>query len=713
MTLRDLVRRASGLPLQVVLRKAAGLGRRLARAQLQRAWDRRRPTYAEAVAGERFFTYLRLTAADIPADLLASLPSLTAAVLAHRFDLLGSGWVEVRHGMAAAGCEGHLYQPAPGVSADREGNWLRQRINQANLFRAQQVWRLMEDPSYRPIDWQIDLKSGYRWSENTYFTDIPFGHLPGVDIKLPWELARMQHLPWLAEACILSRAGASGFSPPEIYLREIRNQILDFIASNPPRFGVNWRCAMDVGIRVANWLMTIDILRGAGVEFDPTWEDAVMASVFDHGRHIVAHLEWSDDLRSNHYLSDIVGLLFAAAYLPCTRETDAWLAFAIQQINVEIENQFDSEGANFEGSTGYHCLSSELVAYSAALILGLPSEKRAALRNYDHRALSVRPPFAPGPMSEREAGFLSAQAAQRIGGMLRFLDATTKPDGRIAQIGDTDSGRLFKLHPILTAALPAPDEDILNRQPLGAALTALVEPGAPVGPWLDGCVVRQLSQGRALPLPVSPGADALPQTDLSALLTRLAALPATGRRVTEFPVSLAAGQVEMSAFKQFGLYVLRWPGGFLSFRCSLGPRAGAPTGHMHDDNLTVELYMGGRNVLTDPGSYLYTPAPRLREQYRSAEAHFAPRPAGQSAVMADGLFGLIQQARATCLHCSESGIAAVLDGGDWQVWRVVEMLPDRIRITDGSAPQPLAPVSDPIRTSHGYGKRTEDLTRSL
>ena len=33
-------------------------------------------------------------------------------------------------------------------------------------------------------------------------------------------------------------------------------------------------------------------------------------------------LEWSDTLRANHYLADIAGLLFCAAYLPRSEESD-------------------------------------------------------------------------------------------------------------------------------------------------------------------------------------------------------------------------------------------------------------------------------------------------------------------------------------------------------------------------------------------------------
>lgn len=715
MTLAQLVARARGMPPHIVLRKALGLAGRELRAGIQYGRDRLFRSYGCAASDGRFLRYLGLSAADIPADLVVILPKLTDAILQHRFDLLGSGWVEVRHGMNARGCEGHRYPPGPSVQADRRGDWLKGRINRANLAYAQQLWRRIENSAYRPIDWQIDIKSGYRWSEDIYFRDIRFGHRPGIDIKLPWELARMQHLPWLAQACILSQAGYRGFADPKTYRDEIRNQIIDFIANNPPRFGVNWRCAMDVSIRIANWLITIDMLRGAGMDLGSDWEAAVIASARDHGHHIVSNLEWSEETRSNHYLADIAGLLFVSAYLPCSDKTDAWLAFAIQQMDLEIRNQFDTDGANFEGSTGYHCLSSELVAYSAALILGLPEEKKAALLHYDHRKISVRPPFHSAPMREGNNGYLSEGSAMRISGMQNFLHSITKPDGHIVQIGDFDSGRFLKLHPITvshTGSIEL-DEDMLDRKPLSSALAALFEAEAPQDAHFDGMVVRSLSKGRTFPQPLAVCNPTLPGADMASMLQAVAGLPSESLRVTEINVGLTAEPPDIRIFDQFGLCILRWRNAFLSMRYNNALRPGAPTGHVHDDSLSIELQVEGRSLIIDPGSYLYTPAPEIRQRYRGADAHFVPRPAACAALIPDGLFGSRSQVKGRCLHCSATGIAAVIEGDGWQAYRIIELLDDRLRITDACTPGPLAQLCGPIKISKGYGKLTEDTARSF
>ena len=307
---------ARELPPDVVLRRGAGMVARRLRSIRGRRRDRARTTFAaDAPVG----------ALPIVCDAVA--PALVvphrrwverAAALFrdHRFDLLGSGWMRIAHGCACPGLGGVRYAPKSAVAPDPEGRWLDARINESNVSEVRRIWRLV-DADYTPIDWQLDFRSGYRWREDTWSQDIEFGRLDGVDVKLPWELARMQHLIVLAWA-----HSTEGASDRALLEREFRNQVLDFVATNPPRFGANWRCTMDVAIRAANWVVTYSLFRAGGAEFDAAFEDTLKRSLVDHGRHIVTHLEIYPEGRANHYLADVAGLMFVAAGLPASPEAD-------------------------------------------------------------------------------------------------------------------------------------------------------------------------------------------------------------------------------------------------------------------------------------------------------------------------------------------------------------------------------------------------------
>src|SRR5579863_8995519 len=101
----------------------------------------------------------------------------------------------------------------------------------------------MISSSYRPLDWHVDIRSGYRWKVTTPYSSTVYGTLPGVDVKLPWELARMQHAPRPALAAATYRLSGDNTGADKLRI-EYQDQVLDFIASNPPRFGVNWACTM-------------------------------------------------------------------------------------------------------------------------------------------------------------------------------------------------------------------------------------------------------------------------------------------------------------------------------------------------------------------------------------------------------------------------------------------------------------------------------------
>jgi hypothetical protein len=529
--------------------------------------------------------------------------SLNDNFLQHRFNLFGSGWVQVRHGMACLGLEGYRYEMGSPVNVDIEGGWLEGRINEANLSESRRIWSLI-DHDYIPIDWHLDFKSGYRWAEDIWYLDILHGHKPGVDIKVPWELARMQHLPLLAWAYALSKDGQEGFAPPSVYSREFRNQVLDFVATNPPRFGVNWRSTMDVAIRAANWLVSYDLFKAFGSELDDRFKKEFFQSVYDHGQHILKNLEWHEELRGNHYLSNIVGLLFVAAYLPRTSETDAWLAMAVQELINEVGLQFTSDGANFEGSTSYHRLSAEMVIYATALVLGLPEGKKEAMQHYDDDCLHKGPPrLNPAPVflyplpGENIYTPFPVWYIERLEKMAEFTMDITKPNGRVIQIGDNDSGRFLKLQPVFQSKGDdsGTDEKCLDHRHLVAAMNGLFDRedfSAFTGQgWFETEIVRSLVGNTPLP-------SSLSETN-------------ENEQDNEF---------ELNAWSGFGLYIYRSRNMYLAVRCGpIGQKGHG--GHAHNDNLSFELNVKGRDFIVDGGSYLYTPLPKIRNEFRSTRAH--------------------------------------------------------------------------------------------
>ncbi len=765
MSLEDSIRYALTLPPRVVLKESLSLARREIPMALQRWRDRTVSSYSrhDEVLRGTLYRYFKALPPEILTPCAEQTLALAELYLEHRFDLLGSGWVRVEHGMRCNGLEELKFPPGPPVEADREGRWLEGLINAPNLVESKGLWGLIAlgasrteqrgrhassalSPAYVPIDWKLDFKSGYRWSESTWYRDVPFSHEPGVDIKVPWELGRMQHLPQLAWAWALASHGVKGERPPEAFALEFRSQILDFMASNPPRFGVNWRCTMDVGIRAANWLVAWDLFAAHGAVFDDAFRRAFMRSINEHGLFIESNLEWYSTLRSNHYVSNIAGLLFIAAYLPRTPRTDAWLAFSVQELTHEVGCQFNEDGSDFEASTSYHRLAAEMVAYCTALVLALPPEKAAALKRYDHRILKTYPGLRPSPLPLFPLGAGPKQCPfppwyiERLEKMAEFVMHTAKPDGIAPQIGDNDSGRFLKLHPVfrkmtvkeareLYASLVGyhelPDDCIhwdesqLDQRHLVGAINGLFRRDdftsfARDGMILDERLTRQIAGDTKLPsyLPQS-GRTAAEDRHIGAALNWEALREELSSRQEEerivTVVEVAGGGLEEGirtyGYKDFGLYIFRSNRLYLAVRCGpIGQNGNG--GHAHNDQLSIELAIDGKDLILDSGTYLYTPLPERRNQFRATGAHFTPQVTGrEQGSWTPGRFGLFHlgnEARAECLYFSPSSFVGMHHGLGKPVWRMVEVLAERIEITDMGSGITLSPMEGPY--SNGYGR---------
>ncbi|MEM5683840.1 hypothetical protein AAHB64_10650 [Bacillus toyonensis] len=191
---------------------------------------------------------------------------LTSLYMNHYFDLLGSGWLNVKYNMKFQGLEEHRYTSKK-IEVDENSDWIKNLINKENQNYSEYV-RSHISSSYVPIDWRIDFKSGYTWDSKKHYSELNLNTGPGIDVKVPWELSRMQHLIQFVWAYTLASKGNKEFENPEVYEREFQDEILDFISANPPKFGVNWTCTMDVAIRAANWILVYDLLKVQGVEFN-------------------------------------------------------------------------------------------------------------------------------------------------------------------------------------------------------------------------------------------------------------------------------------------------------------------------------------------------------------------------------------------------------------------------------------------------------------
>lgn len=259
----------------------------------------------------------------------------------------------------------------------------------------------------KKIRWNEDFKSGFVW-KNQFYKDIKIVDLNNnADVKVPWELSRFQHLFTLGKAYWITN--------DKKYYLECKKEIEDWIAENPVYMSVNWTCAMDVAIRAVNWIFFYFHFKEL-IDNDKEFLKKFNNSLYNHGKFIFLNLEKGIKFSNNHYLSDLVGLFYLGIYFNKLKsnEVKRWLNFSKKELEKEMFIQNNEDGSNYESSTSYHRLVTELM-------------------------------FFPVILGEKNNINFSQEYKKRLEKMFEFLAKIIKPNGKIPMIGDVDNGRLLIL----------------------------------------------------------------------------------------------------------------------------------------------------------------------------------------------------------------------------------------------------------------------------
>lgn len=256
--------------------------------------------------------------------------------------------------------------------------------------------------------WHRDFISGYTYKQSFYREVRHRNAVLGerADIKMPWELARMQYLFVLALAYRATKN--------EEYVKKIKAVILDFSHCNRYNIGVNWNVSMEVGIRLANMILACELIQDSPL-FDQEFQKKLAVMGYEHFYHIKENLE-NEQSGNNHYLGNLLGLATAIAAFPFLNDVERHFDYVSRSLAREIHRQILKDGGDFEGSTSYHRLAGEILGFTI-----IAMQKR---------------------------GFcLNEQQKSTLYLMARYSANLTMDNGLVPQIGDNDSGRVFQVAP--------------------------------------------------------------------------------------------------------------------------------------------------------------------------------------------------------------------------------------------------------------------------
>lgn len=595
----------------------------------------------------------------------------------HKFDLLGSGWVNNNYPV--------------GFTPDE---WIQRIVPIEYSDKAKQLCCMIYkcNSRYNFIDWHRDYKNNYRYDSRSPSEKIRIEKNAAQDIKIPWELARCQHMPYMAKLYYLTK--------DKKYLEEIRNEILDFILFNPIGYGVNWKCTMDVGIRITNWIIAIAICQPSDGNhvLDKNFFSVFYKSVVEHCVFIRYHLENKRKYRGNHYFADIVGLLFSSAFLEESQWSKATLEFSTKELLRSIDEQFYEDGGNFEASIPYHKFTLEMALYGLMLLQYLSGKKNRVV---------IKTLY--GKENELNKCLLKLEKA------ISFLMDGVKPNGDIYQLGDNDSGHLLRFNHY-GAFLDANEyinkyenindcEDVIcwDENELSAKETILlaktIYKEESDGSFFSCFVNSMIANGR-FKWPDMPEKQ-IPMVDKKCSKSgKLLFFLLKHEFVFEHEIDMS--KLKIIYYPKFGLYGCKSEEFFLGISAG-GNGQNGRGGHAHNDKLSFELQVHGKDMVTDPGTYVYTESLKYRNMFRSTKAHYIPYLSEEQNPIGKDCFSLAEKSKCKLLNLSISEMEFECIYGTHCHVRKFIIKKHKLIILDMSSEE-ITPIIPFRYYSNGYGK---------
>ena len=231
----------------------------------------------------------------------------------------------------------------------------------------------------------------------------------------------------------------------------------------------------------------------------------------------------------------------------------------------ELMHQFNPDGSNFEGSLPYHFFTFEMLATTLLILENQSSQSLIRIFERCGSTMMQVKNFVP---------ILTEKLRTRISSTIDFTENFIK-GGKIFNVGDFDNGKFLKLNPSCNYRLADSFDNPTNFDYISDLIQHL-----------------KSNKGTAL----------------------------FGERKTRLLTGLGNSYEKKNLFSDFGIYIGRQKAYSFILRCGkIGQRGKG--GHAHNDQLSVCVKIAGRDLLVDPGTFVYTSCPELRNKFRSAVSH--------------------------------------------------------------------------------------------
>jgi asparagine synthase (glutamine-hydrolysing) len=290
-------------------------------------------------------------------------------------------------------------------------------------------------PCEFPLNWFRNPVTGQSVSPQHRWTQMRFALPAYGDLKFILEPSRFLFAYPLVRAYALSG--------DERFPQAFWNAIEDWARHSPPMTGPLWICGQECSLRILAWSFALH----AFIHSPSTTDERVallLSMIAAHAWRTAQTLGYARSQRSNHLISEAVGLWTAGTLYPELREAQIWQNLGAHLLQEAVLDQITPEGVSQQHSFNYQ----RMILHQLLWTLRLAEVHRTPL---------------PEEIRER------AQTA------FEFMCIWVDPEsGFVPNYGSDDGSMIFPL-------APSAYRDFRPLLQLGAAV--LGRPALPSGPW--------------------------------------------------------------------------------------------------------------------------------------------------------------------------------------------------------------------------------------
>ena len=343
------------------------------------------------------------------------------------------------------------------------------------------------------------------------------------------------------------------------------SEIKSWILANPINQGPNWRCSQEISLRVLNWTFALNYYKNSNWLSEELFQE-IQHAIYWHMRHVYSNINFSRiAVRNNHAITETLTLYLIGLLMPHFEEADKWKKQGKKWFEEEIAYQIYEDGTFLQFSMNYHRVVIQLLTWALYL-----SEK-------NNEEFS-------------EATYKKAQKS------LQFLMVCQdEKTGQLPNYGANDGALFF----------PFNDSDYRDYRPQLNALFYYFKK--------SNYILEAELKEDTLWYSYGFVSEKIQNIDTNQTTAQRASTDSGLGKFSQDFGSFFRGKFE---FNNGGYYIFKEQNSFSFIRC--GNHKDRPS---QADNLHLDIWVNGENILRDSGSYKYNTDQESMRYFNGTSSH--------------------------------------------------------------------------------------------